>query len=305
MNAPGSATRILRAMRRAFVEAARAAARRPLLPLASLGTLSICLLLTGVVGLVAQNVANLVRRSDGQMTVYLEEDTGPQRAAQIADAVRHFPGVTEAKIVDSKAAHAQLRAALGTHAQLLDGVEESFLPASIDVRLRPGVGALLRAHPGFERLSSAPNVEEVDLHAEDAERLDTIRDLVIRGAVALVLLMGLATLYLVGVTIRLGMEARREEIGVLRMVGATEAFVRAPFLVEGALCGALAACVAGGGLWAIYRAVAANLGASLGTWLAATQPSFFTPGLLACALCAGTLLGLSAAAAASSGARRA
>lgn len=298
MSQPSFSIRLARMTRRAFTDSLRAARRRPLLPLASFGTLLVCLLLVGVVALLAQNLGGLVRRSDGQMTVYLEDQTSVERATQIAEAVRHLPGVVDTRVVDAKEAHRRLRAALGTHGQLLDGVEEGFLPASIDVHLHPGVGALLRAHPGFDRLRTAPGVEEVDLHAEGAERLDAIRDLVVRGALALVLLVGVATLYLVGATIRLGMEARREELAVLRMVGATETFVRAPFLVEGACCGALAALAAGGGLWLIYRTVAPQVSASLGSWLASTQLQFFSPWVMALALVVGTSLGLSGAAAA-------
>ncbi len=298
MSQPGIATRLGRLLRRAFADAIRAAGRRPLLPLASFGTLSVCLVLVGVVGLLAQNLGGIVRRSDGQMTVYLEDQTPLDRATQIAEAVRHLPGVVETRVVDTKEAHRRLRAALGSHGQLLDNVEEGFLPASIDVHLRPGVSALLRAHPGFERLRTAPGVEEVDLHAEGAERLDAIRDLVVRGALALVMLVAFATLYLVGATIRLGMEARREELAVLRMVGATETFVRAPFLVEGALCGALAAVASGGALYIIYRTVAPQVSASMGTWLASTQLQFFSPWVMALAMVVGTFLGLSGAAAA-------
>ena len=279
---------------RALREARRGARRRPLLPLVSFGTLSVCLLLTGMVGLVAWNVGRLSSSwsGGGHMTVYLEDDTSSQRAAQITEAVRHLPGVIAARMVDQKEAHARLRSALGTRAELLDGVEDSFLPASIEVQLRPGVGALLRAHPAFARLSRAAGVEEVDLHAETTERLLAARSIIARGAVALALFIALASLYLVGTSIRLGVEARRDELAVLRLVGATESFVRAPFLLEGLAIGALGALVACAGMWGIYHAFAPRISAGLGTWLSATPLSFFPSSVLALGVIGGAVLGL-------------
>jgi cell division transport system permease protein len=264
-----------------------------MLPFASFGALTMCLLITGVMALVAWNLARLTDRwgGGGHMTIYLEDDAGSQRAAQIAEAVTHLPGVVGVQLVTSKEARSRLRDALGARGELLDGVEDGFLPASIDVRLKPGVGALLRAHPAFQRLSSAPGVEEVDLHAEVTERLERLRTLVVRGALALALLIVLGTLYMVAITIRLGVEARREELSVLRLVGATESFVRAPFLLEGLMAGALGAGLAALTLRGIYRTIAPRVAEDLGSWLSAAPLSFFPGQVVVIAIMAGALLG--------------
>ncbi len=293
-NLSSSLSELGRGLSRAFREARHGAARRPLLPLVSLGTLSVCLLLVGLVGLFAWNVGRLSSSwsGGGHMTVYLEDDTSPVRATQLTEAVRHLPGVAAARLVDPKEAHARLRGALGTRGEILDGVEDSFLPSSIEVQLMPGVGAMLRAHPAFARLSNAAGVEEVDLHAESTERLFAARALVLRGALALALFVALATLYLVGTSIRLGVEARRDELAVLRLVGATESFVRAPFLVEGAMMGLVGAIVASAATWGIYQALAPHIAAGLGEWLSAAPLSFFPASIIALGVIGGALLGL-------------
>lgn len=287
----------LRALVHAAREAGRAAARRPLLPVATFGTLALCLTLTGLFALIAWNLGRAAESwaGTGQMTIYLEENATTARSEQLMSAVRHLPGVIDASLVSSKTAHARLRTALGARGELLDGVEDSFLPASIEVRLRPGTGALLRTHPGYSRLAAAAGVEEIDLHAETAERLELLRTSCVRAAIGLGLLIVLVSLYLVGATIRLGVHARREELLVLRLVGATEWFVRAPFLLEGALVGALGAIAAAVVLRLAYTEAAPSLTASLGNWLAAAPLSFFPPVAIATAVLAGGLLGLVAA----------
>jgi cell division transport system permease protein len=283
-----------RAIARAAREAGRGALRRPLLPLASFGTLAVCLLLMGSFALLAYNFARLSTRwgGEGHMTVYLDDDTSSARAGQLLTAVQHLPGVTEARLVQPKEAHARLKAALGARGELLDGVDANLLPGSIDVRLRPGLGALLRAHPAFQRLATTAGVESVDLHAETTERLDRARSLLTRGAVGVGVLLLLATLYLVAATIRLGVEARREELAVLRLVGGTESFVRAPFLLEGLVTGLGGAAVALGTLFALYHGVGPRVTDALGAWLASAPISFFPPLACAAAVLAGGLLGL-------------
>jgi cell division transport system permease protein len=141
-------------------------------------------------------------------------------------------------------------------------------------------------------------VEEVDLHAESTERLDRARSLVLRGALALGVLIVLATLYLVASTIRLGVEARRDELMVLRLVGGTEVFVRAPFLFEGLVSGALGAAVAIGVLRAFYESAGPRLADALGAWLASAPIAFFPPAVCAAVIGGGALLGLVGACAA-------
>jgi cell division transport system permease protein len=103
---------------------------------------------------------------------------------------------------------------------------------------------------------------------------------------------------MVAATIRLGVEARRDELAVLRLVGATEGFVRAPFLLEGIVTGALGAAVALGLLLCTFRAATPRLAEVLGSWLSSAPLSFFPP--LACVgiVLGGALLGLAGAGAA-------
>jgi len=142
----------------------------------------------------------------------------------------------------------------------------------------------------FARLSAAAGVEEVDLHAESVERVDAVRALVVRGAWLFALLAIAGTIYLVSTTIRVGVAARRDELSVLRLVGATESFVRAPFLVEGAGVGLLGAALAASCTAALWHVASARLSTALGEW--AAPLSFFTWPIVALGLCGGALLGL-------------
>ena len=267
---------------------------KPLLQLVAVGTIALSLLLVGVVELTALNVKQLARGwgADVQMTVYLEDGVTPARAQKVAAALGKLPGVVAVRTVDAHEAWTRLRRSLGARADLLDGVEEGFLPASIEVALKPGVAEVLRAHPAFEKLRHTAGVEDVELMGNWAGRLRGLERLLSTAGWAVAALVLCACLYIVGSTIRLGVFARRDEIEIWKLVGATNGFVKAPFLVEGGLQGALGTGLAVALLYALFRVASPRVEALLGGWLASGPLGFFTPAQLACAVAFGALLGL-------------
>jgi cell division transport system permease protein len=278
----------------AIARGLRGARKNPLVQMVAVGTIALSLVLVGTVELVAANVANLARgwAGDVRMTVYLEDGCKPERAQKIAGALSRLPGVTEVRMVAPHEAYERLRRSLGSHADLLDGVEDGFLPASLEVALKPGVVDVIRAHPAFERLRHAPGVEDVELVGDWIERLRALESLLHELGLAVGVLVLAACLYIVGSTIRLGVFASRDEIEILKLVGATDGFVKAPFLVEGlvqGVCGTVLAC---GLLYGLYRLARPHVEASLGALLAAGPLTFFRPTELAVAVGFGALLGL-------------
>lgn len=271
---------------------------QPLIQLVAVGTIALSLLLVGVVELTALNVKQLARGwgADVQMTVYLEDGVTPARAQKVAAALGKLPGVVAVRTVDAHEAWTRLRRSLGARADLLDGVEEGFLPASIEVSLKPGVAEVLRAHPAFDKLRHTAGVEDVELMGNWAGRLRGLERLLSTAGWAVAALVLCACLYIVGSTIRLGVFARRDEIEIWKLVGATNGFVKAPFFVEGGLQGALGTGLAVALLYALFRVASPRVEALLGGWLASGPLNFFTPAQLAVAVAFGALLGLCASA---------
>jgi cell division transport system permease protein len=280
-----------RSLVRRVADGARA---KPLIQLVAVGTIALSLLLVGVVELAALNVKKLSRNwgADVQMTVYLEDGVTPARAQKITAALAKLPGVVAVRTVGAHEAWQRLQRSLGARADLLDGVEEGFLPSSIEVALKPGVAEVLRAHPAFERLRHTAGVEDVELMGDWTARLRDVERLLSTAGWAVAALVLCACLYIVGSTIRLGVFARKDEIEIWKLVGATDGFVKAPFLVEGGLQGALGTGLAAGLLYALFRVGAPRIEAVLGGWLASGPLGFFSPAQLTAAVLAGALLGL-------------
>lgn len=286
--------RRLRAVGYGFARALRGTARRPVVSVLSTGAIGVSLLLVGLVGLAATNVSRLTERWDRnvQMVIYLEDDVTPERARVIGDVLGGLAAVERVDYVPPDMAHRRLVETLGARRELLDDVEAGFLPASLEVRLAGGVREVASASPVIEKLRRTPGVEEVELLGDWVQRLSSLLGALRAAALALALLVGGACTYIIAGTIKLGMYARREELDVLRLVGATDGFIRLPLIVEGALHGLLGAGLAASGLYAVYRFGAPLLermvaGAALGLEL-----TFFAPAVVAAALAAGLLLGV-------------
>jgi len=204
-----------------------------------------------------------VWRGGVQMAVYLDDDTPRDRVDAIAGALTRIPAVERVTYVSSAQAHERLRDALGSHAELLDGVEVGVLPASLEVELSEGVGDIAAIHPVIGKLRATPGVESVELLDDWAGKLAGLLAALRIAALGLALVAACACIYIVASTIRMSLRDRRTEMEVYRIAGATGSFIRGPLLIEGVVHGALGAVLAAAAAYALFVAGAPPLAEAL------------------------------------------
>jgi cell division transport system permease protein len=189
--------------------------------------------------------------AQASMTLYLDPALAEGRTQQIAQELR-ARGDLEVQYVPPAAALQRLRADLGELGSALDGLTQNPLPPSLEIRPRqplPGAAARVLA----AEMGEIEGVRDVEFGREWLEKLDALgRGLRAFGAGALLAVIG-AALLVVANTIRLAVYARRDEIEIMKLVGATDGYVRAPFLMEGALQGLLGATIAVGAVFGAQR----------------------------------------------------
>ncbi|PID39326.1 MAG: hypothetical protein CSA65_09530 [Proteobacteria bacterium] len=276
-----------------WLQALRGMRRSPLIQLASVGALAVALLLIGLAALGSINLDRLARHwgSGRELTVFLHPQTAESRIAALERLLRGRAEVGKVNRVSSKQAHARLKASLGDQRQLLDNISASLLPPSLEVELVKASSSASLA-PLLALLRSAPGVEEVEYLGRWAERLGGIVHVARDGSLIIALIVALACLYVVAMTIRLGVFARRDEIEIQRLVGATSAFVRAPFLIEGFVQGLVAAGIALAALYALFDWAAPAVEGALGAVLSQLSLVFLGPQQLLLGILGGALLGL-------------
>jgi len=273
--------------------AIEAMARGPFTTAVAVGTIFVAVLLTGLFAAVLGGGERLLASwaGDVQLSVYLEPGADLARAAAAAEKLA---GGREVEPVTPAEALRRLRASLGNEAAVLDGVGEGVLPASVEVRA-PGVG-LGEARELAQRLAAVPGAREVDFGNAWLERVERLLRRLRWAGLGLFGVLALGTAVLVSNTLRLGVFARRDEIEIMRLVGATDAWVEAPFLIEGTLQGVLGSALAVAVLAGLHALVAPRVAEAVGLGAPLALGEVLPARLLLALVGGGAALGLLASA---------
>lgn len=196
--------------------------------------------------------------------------------------------------VPSSVALKRLAESLGDQAHVLEGVGADALPDSVEVEA-PGI-SLAGAKALAERLRGVTGADEVDYGNAWLEKLERFVERARFASIFLLVALALATAVLVANTLRLAVFARREEIEIMKLVGATDAFVGAPFLIEGLLQGFLGGLLAVAALLVTHALAAPRLRAAVQLAEALTLGDMLPPALLASLVGGGAAIGLLASA---------
>ena len=228
-------------MRLLFREAILTFRRAPLLSALSIITIAFALYVVGLFGLVALNLQRALKQVEERVEIvaYLLRNTPPESIALATQEISAFPEVSSVTYVSDEEALRRARSGLIEFRDAYRDLQVNPLPASIEIRLKPGFRDAAAVRNVADRLRGYSFIEEVRYGREWVEKLDHLRNL--SGAV--VLMIGLAfavvAVVIIGVTIRITVLQRAKEIMIMRLVGATNWFIRGPFLLEGALKGLL------------------------------------------------------------------
>lgn len=264
----------LRHHRAMGLDSARRLLRYPLGSLLTMLAIAIALVLPVGLWLTLDGARLLDAELDASatLTVYLDNRVDTAEAGRIEQALAARSGVAGTRLITAAEGMAEFQHALGLE-DALARLPGNPLPASIVVRPGDPAPAAVEALAGG--IAEIDGVEEVRLDLAWLERLRHLAELGRRVGLGLAVLFGLGVLLVVGNTIRLAVESRRQEIEVVTLIGATHAFVRRPFLYSGAWYGL------GGGLlaWALLTLGRDWLAAPVSALATSYGASFTLPGL--------------------------
>lgn len=241
-------------MRYALREAVAGFRRAPVLTGLAAGMVGLALFVVGLFGLVTHNLQVALETIESRVEVvaYLDDEA---TAAQIEAAVselRNQPEISAVTFVSKDSALARARRDLQDFAEVFRGLESNPLPASLEVGLEEGSRGPETVELVAAIAEAIPGVEDVEYGREWVDRIDTLRRLAGATSLALGLAFALVAALMIGTALRIAIFARRDEIYVMRLVGARDRFIRRPFLLEGFLTGVV------GGLLAILLTALAH-----------------------------------------------
>jgi cell division transport system permease protein len=263
-------------------------------------TIGICLLLVGAFALLVANMESILARFGEELHVvaYLEPGLAQQRLDALMQRALALPGVETVEYVSAEEAALRFRAAQPDRAVLLDGLEESPLPASLELRLAAAERSAEPVRAVSDALAALPGVAEIGTGNEWIEGYAQAVALIRGIGLAIGAVLGIATLLIVANTIRLSILARRDEIDILRLVGASRTYVAAPFLLEGLIEGVAGGLIGLVLLWVGWSGLAPMLRGGLTLLIGDTTPVFLSMNGAIWLIAAGAALGLGGSAAA-------
>jgi cell division transport system permease protein len=236
--------------------------RNQLMSFASVSTVALSLLVLGLFLLMVLNANNLAQYLENQVqvTVYMQDGVGDKDIQVAQNTLEHMPGVVKVTKITKDEALRRFKQRLGDQVRLLDALgEDNPFPLSFDVQVdQPSrIGTLV---PEIEQLKG---VETAKFGREVVEHLFQLTKILRIGGLILVSLLAVATLFIISNTIRITVFARRREVSIMKYVGATNWFIRWPFLLEGMFMGFAGAVIASLFLIQIYLMLQSKVYASL------------------------------------------
>jgi cell division transport system permease protein len=211
----------------------------PAVTLLAFGTLLVVLLVSGAVLLLMSNIGARLEtaRSEVRVDVYLLEEITAAERSSIFDALESAEGANRIEFVDKDQALARFEEWFGSTVDLADSLRDNPLPASFQVFLDPGREAGSAAAELASRVGNMAGVEEVRYDRAWLDRVDALLTLVRAGGILVGIAVLIVVIFVVASVLRLAVFARRDEIEIMLLVGATPGFVRGPFLVAGLAMG--------------------------------------------------------------------
>ena len=261
----------------------------------SIFSLAVAFVCLGAALLVVTNLRAVEERwaHAGRASIYFKDGASQEDIDDLKKALEKVPGVLSARYVSSGQARAEFSASEARAASELASLPVEAFPASLELEVRPDMTDA-ELDGTVAKIRQLPAVDDVETYQVWTARLSKL----VRGGVTAALLLAFvvfaSVLAVVGSTIRLALQRRKTEVEVLKLVGATDRFVKGPFLLEGGAQGAIGASAAIALLAVLLFVVRARLDGEL-AMLVGVEPSFLPWQVALGMVGVGGMLGMTAA----------
>ncbi len=214
---------------------------------------SFSLLTLGLFVLVLLNLNALIRRLEDkvEVMVYLKDNADMAAVGIAIEDLSRLEGVGQVRYLSKDEALERFRADLGPDSDLLQDLETNPVPASLSITMKPGFRDTLHVKQVAVEAESLNFVEEVDYGREWLRRMDIFKHVVSVLGAASAVVLSLVAIILISSAIKIAIFSRSKEIFIMKIVGATNGYIRRSFLVEGFFKGAVGGVVAAGIIYAI------------------------------------------------------
>lgn len=247
-----------------FVEAVKSMIRNGLMTFASILTIGLSLFIVGLFTFALVTINQTLGSFEKQLEieVFLKDDASPQTVQELQDRINSWEEVETVSYISKEEAIQRFKERYKDHPELIENISGNPLPASFVIRLKDPQ----KVEEVAKRFDGNPAVEDVEYGQKYVKRLFEVLRVIRFSGFAFIMLLALVSIILISITIRLAIFARRQEISIMRLVGASNWFIRLPFIIEGCLQGILGSFLAAAGVYAVRVTVLESLRSQI-LWL--------------------------------------
>lgn len=228
--------------------------KNALMTIASVFVLMACMLIIGSVFLASENVLSFMNKLEAQneIVAFIDDDYGEDSLSreQLCDKVRAVAGVSDVEYVTREQAFAEYRDSLGANREYLDGYDGEDNPLRNELRIHISDIELFESVVGT--VSAMDEIANIRDSQDVVDMLLSMRRMLNMLGFWILVILAVVSLFIISNTVKLTMHSRRNEINIMKYVGATNGFIRFPFLLEGVIIGVVATVLAIAAQWCIY-----------------------------------------------------
>ncbi len=215
-----------------------------------------CLVIIGCFSAILYNLSRMVNtlERENRVIAYIDESYDSQTAKTVETAIRRLDNIQEAKFVSREEAGARFIEQQGG-GEAYEGIDANTFLDRVVITLEDNA----KMDETVQVISQVQGVDHVNARTELAKGFTTIQRVLNIASAAIILVLLIVSLFMISNTIKLAMYDRRDEIGIMKMIGATNRFIRFPYFVEGFLIGVISCALAFFITWGIYDLIAAQI----------------------------------------------
>lgn len=217
--------------------------RNRMMSLASIGSVMSVLIILGIVLVIVLNINNLTSMTKEQfdeIQVYLEDDINEEQIEKIGEKLRELDGVLAVIYQSKEQALEVLKKEWGSEAYLLEGLEKNPLPNSYIIQLKD----IKYTDDVVNHINGLTGIEDIKYYKDIVEKMMTISNFIRIGGLVVISTLIFVSIFIISNTIKLTVAARRREINIMKYIGATNGYIRGPFILEGIFLGAIGSLLA-------------------------------------------------------------
>lgn len=232
----------IRTMKQFFFDSLKGVVRNRVMSIASIGTVAVTLFIFGMILMMTSNLNRMVDSVGSQIEVkvYLKKEISLEDKKSIEPIIKKIPNVKEVKFETKEQALKNVKKQLGEQSNLADGLEKNNpLPESYIVK----VDKPENVKKVSISISKIKGIDKVNDGKETVAKIIRVNNIFQLASVALMVIFAIVALFLISNTIKITVYARKKEIGIMKYIGATDGFIRWPFLIEGILLGLIGSLI--------------------------------------------------------------